>query len=546
MKKALFSVIAALVIAVSCFVVPASADETAEVTSPVLSGTTEFYKLDNISTVRYDILSSILRNHMNGSSSEKFYLGFIIDEKFYLLSSANPDVLANLTFTDYSSYGSVGFNTSCFRLKNGNSTFSSGCVVSNHYMTAQNYWGFDENGFLFYDGSISRLADVNSNQLVTFVNGKADYISSINAVNAEWAGLIYNSKLTENISDYEKFSSVFTNDFNGASGSIGSTSSTAEIMTAPQSETDKADGGHLKVSQSQAANGYTAFSFMLNDNSNYHSYSVKISSNINQLGTIEQRILNENGGSINTGGATLTDIASVSNWLNTIFNVWAENNSALRHFDFEYMFNQNAQTDSALKNLNKSWLSSMCKNMNSLTYITSKVLTFDELSFSEDKQPYLPCKVVSFALSDYINVNKDTIYKVEIIDNVTQTVLDYTYIATPVAMSKGGENYGTKVYNYKEYNTMKNDVINNDPSNAYTSSNGGKMEDSDPDNGFNSGTIQGIYDKYSINDLSDALNQSVSNATGFVKMCTSLIPPEIMALIVGGIALLILLRVLGR
>lgn len=546
MKKRIIAALAAFVIAVSCFVVPAAADEATEVTSPVLSGTTEFYKLDTISTVRYDILSSILRNHMNGSSSEKFYLGFIIDGKFYLLSSADSNVLANLTFTDYSSYGSVGFNSSCFRLKNGNMTISSGCVVSNHYMSAQNYWGFDDNGFLFYDGSISRLADVNSNQLVTFVNGKAEYILSTNAVSSEWAGLIYNPNLTENISDYEKYSSVFTNDFNGASGSSGSTSSTAEIMTAPQSETDKADGGHLKVSQSQAANGYTAFSFMLNDNSNYHSYSVKISSNTNQLGTIEQRILNENGGSIDTGGATLTDVASVSNWLNVMFNVWAENMSALQHFDFEYMFNQNAQTDSALKNLNKSWLSSMCKNMNSLTYSTAKVLSFDELVFSEDKQPYLPCKVVSFALSDYINVNKDTIYKIEIIDTVTQTVLDYTYIATPVAMDKGGENYGTKVYNYKDYNTMKNDVINNDPSNAYTSSNGGKMEDSDPDNGFNSGTIEGIYDKYSINDLASSLESSLGNASGFFQLAYNVIPREYMSIIVAGAAILIILRVLGR
>lgn len=544
MKKRIIAALAAFVIAVSCFVVPAAADEATEVTSPVLSGTTEFYKLDTISTVRYDILSSILRNHMNGSSSEKFYLGFIIDGKFYLLSSADSNVLANLTFTDYSSYGSVGFNSSCFRLKNGNMTISS--VVSNHYMSAQNYWGFDDNGFLFYDGSISRLADVNSNQLVTFVNGKAEYILSTNAVSSEWAGLIYNPNLTENISDYEKYSSVFTNDFNGASGSSGSTSSTAEIMTAPQSETDKADGGHLKVSQSQAANGYTAFSFMLNDNSNYHSYSVKISSNTNQLGTIEQRILNENGGSIDTGGATLTDVASVSNWLNVMFNVWAENMSALQHFDFEYMFNQNAQTDSALKNLNKSWLSSMCKNMNSLTYSTAKVLSFDELVFSEDKQPYLPCKVVSFALSDYINVNKDTIYKIEIIDTVTQTVLDYTYIATPVAMDKGGENYGTKVYNYKDYNTMKNDVINNDPSNAYTSSNGGKMEDSDPDNGFNSGTIEGIYDKYSINDLASSLESSLGNASGFFQLAYNVIPREYMSIIVAGAAILIILRVLGR
>lgn len=534
MKKALFSFIAVLIISVSCFVVPASADD---------------------SIIFPDLNSSIY------TISDGSYTSYLIPSSFgsNLSLSVNSVVIPVFYDSDfiYLCYGGAGLNSGGY-LNTSNSGKRDGLYLS-----------IDGSEYIKTDISdtslcISAIQNSSSKKSYKSIGGVYKRICISTSIVSDFSGsfsslfdLSFGYLISPNCNGDSHFNNsyypckMFFSSENfilteNSSSTSSDTTSTAEIMTAPQSETDKADGGHLKVSQSQAANGYTAFSFMLNDNSNYHNYSVKISSNTNQLGTIEQRILNENGGSIDTGSETLSDIASVSNWLNTMFHVWSENIVAMQHFDFEYMFNQNAQTDSALKNLNKSWLSSMCKNMNSLTYSTAKVLTCDELSFTDEKLPYLPCKVVSFALSDYINVNKDTIYKVEIIDNVTQTVLDYTYIATPVAMAKGAENYGIKVYSYKDYETMKNDVLNNDPSNAYTSNTGDKLEDSDPDNGFNSGTIQGIYDEYSINDLSDALSQSVSNATGFVKMCTSLIPPEIMALIVGGIALLVLLRVLGR
>lgn len=113
-------------------------------------------------------------------------------------------------------------------------------------------------------------------------------------------------------------------------------------------------------------------------------------------------------------------------------------------------------------------------------------------------------------------------------------------------MKKGAENYGNKVYSYLDYETMRNDVLNDDPSNAYSSSSGGTLDDSDPNNNFNSGTIEGIYDKYSINDLASSLESSLGNASGFFQLAYNVIPREYMSIIVAGAAILIILRVLGR
>lgn len=175
---------------------------------------------------------------------------------------------------------------------------------------------------------------------------------------------------------------------------------------------------------------------------------------------------------------------------------------------------------------------------NNLIYNQSFVLSSPEMDFSTTGDN----KVYTICLSDYSDILQCLIYKAEIIDNNTGLVLDTTYFTSKQTFNKGNSGYGSKVYDYGDnYNGMIDDIKNNTPS----------VEPSNKDSFISDGDIINTskYDYYSgikIDDIFGSLQSSASSLGSFFQACMSIIPAGILAVIIGGLSIVIVLRILGR
>ncbi len=175
---------------------------------------------------------------------------------------------------------------------------------------------------------------------------------------------------------------------------------------------------------------------------------------------------------------------------------------------------------------------------NNLTYNQAFVLSSPEMDFSSigDNKVYTIC------LSDYSDILQCLIYKAEIIDNNTGLVLDTTYFTSKQTFNKGNSGYGSKVYDYGDnYDGMIDDIKNNTPS----------VEPVKKDSFISNGDVINTtkYDYYSglkIDDIFGSLQSSASSLGSFFQACMSIIPAGILAIIIGGLSIVIVLRILGR
>lgn len=175
---------------------------------------------------------------------------------------------------------------------------------------------------------------------------------------------------------------------------------------------------------------------------------------------------------------------------------------------------------------------------NNLIYNQAFVLSSPEMDFSTTGDN----KVYTICLSDYSDIVQCLIYKAEIIDNNTGLVLDTTYFTSKQTFNKGNSGYGSKVYDYGDnYNGMIDDIKNNTPS----------VEPSNKDSFISDGDIINTskYDYYSgikIDDIFGSLQSSASSLGSFFQACMNIIPAGILAVIIGGLSIVIVLRILGR
>ena len=94
-------------------------------------------------------------------------------------------------------------------------------------------------------------------------------------------------------------------------------------------------------------------------------------------------------------------------------------------------------------------------------------------------------------------------------------------------------------YGYKNGNTVDSDVNEPDDTGHINGIPDGGLDSSNSKYTFN-------YNNPNISDIFGTLDNSVNSISDFFQMCFSLLPLAISTIIIGGFALLVLLRVLGR
>lgn len=258
---------------------------------------------------------------------------------------------------------------------------------------------------------------------------------------------------------------------------------------------------------------YPLFTYYVHDNGNKHSYSLKLS----------------------YSESAKEDVKKVFNLRE---NTPADSDSATKDL-IERIVAMYALHGVKIHDLTPYLRTSLnIKFPNNLIYNQTFVLSSPEMDFSTigDNKVYTIC------LSDYSDILQCLIYKAEIIDNNTGLVLDTTYFTSKQTFNKGNSGYGSKVYDYGDnYNGMIDDIKNNTPS----------VEPSNKDSFISDGDIINTskYDYYSgikIDDIFGSLQSSASSLGSFFQACMNIIPAGILAVIIGGLSIVIVLRILGR
>lgn len=258
---------------------------------------------------------------------------------------------------------------------------------------------------------------------------------------------------------------------------------------------------------------YPLFTYYVHDNGNKHSYSLKLS----------------------YSESAKEDVKKVFNLRE---NTPADSDSATKDL-IERIVAMYALHGVKIHDLTPYLRTSLnIKFPNNLIYNQTFVLSSPEMDFSTigDNKVYTIC------LSDYSDILQCLIYKAEIIDNNTGLVLDTTYFTSKQTFNKSNSGYGSKVYDYGDnYNGMIDDIKNNTPS----------VEPSNKDSFISDGDIINTskYDYYSgikIDDIFGSLQSSASSLGSFFQACMNIIPAGILAVIIGGLSIVIVLRILGR
>ncbi len=258
---------------------------------------------------------------------------------------------------------------------------------------------------------------------------------------------------------------------------------------------------------------YPLFTYYIHDNGNKHSYSLKLSYSSSAKDDVK-KVFNLRENTKEDTDATIKDVVE------RIIAMYAIHGVKIHDL-----------TPYLRTALN-------LKFPNNLTYNQAFVLSSPEMDFSATGNN----KVYTICLSDYSDIIQCLIYKAEIIDNNTGLVLDTTYFTSKQTFNKGNSGFGSKVYDYdNRYDDMINDIKNNTPS-VEPDNKGDFVADGD--------IIQtGRYDYYTglkIDDIFNTLEASASSLRSFFLMCMNIIPAGILAIILGGLSIVIILRILGR
>lgn len=258
---------------------------------------------------------------------------------------------------------------------------------------------------------------------------------------------------------------------------------------------------------------YPLFTYYIHDNGNKHSYSLKLSYSSSAKDDVK-KVFNLRENTKEDTDAAIKDVVERIVAMYAIHGV--------------KMHDLTPYLRTALN----------LKFPNNLTYNQAFVLSSPEMDFSATGNN----KVYTICLSDYSDIIQCLIYKAEIIDNNTGLVLDTTYFTSKQTFNKGNSGFGSKVYDYdNRYDDMINDIKNNTPS-VEPDNKGDFVADGD--------IIQtGRYDYYTglkIDDIFNTLEASASSLRSFFLMCMNIIPAGILAIILGGLSIVIILRILGR
>lgn len=275
--------------------------------------------------------------------------------------------------------------------------------------------------------------------------------------------------------------------------------------------TDEAEPYLFFVDWFDTGNRLPLADFRIDDNANYHSYSLRISTN--------------------------------KQYVETLKSVWAE----------QEVKEAIALSQSLIGNvcipLNHSQLIKrvaqlvIIKKVGTFSYNVERNITSDLMRF--DYSSNVNSKGISICLSDYVTIIPYCIYKLEIIDNNTSSILDTVYFNSENGYSKGNSGYGTKVNDYENKSDLDDDLKNNNGFTGGTSSNGDVMNIDDPADITDMDNIK-AYGDLDITSIFNSLQSSSRALASFFQMCMNIIPAGILAIILGGLSIVIILRILGR
>lgn len=275
--------------------------------------------------------------------------------------------------------------------------------------------------------------------------------------------------------------------------------------------TDEAEPYLFFVDWFDTGNRLPLADFRIDDNANYHSYSLRISTN--------------------------------KQYVETLKSVWAE----------QEVKEAIALSQSLIGNvcipLNYSQLIKrvaqlvIIKKVGTFSYNVERNISSDLMRFDDSSN--VNSKGISICLSDYVTIIPYCIYKLEIIDNNTSSILDTVYFNSENGYSKGNSGYGTKVNDYENKSDLDDDLNNNNGFTGGTPSNGDVMNIDDPADITDMDNIK-AYGDLDITSIFNSLQSSSRALASFFQMCMNIIPAGILAIILGGLSIVIILRILGR
>ena len=298
---------------------------------------------------------------------------------------------------------------------------------------------------------------------------------------------------------------------------------TADFITFPKTSNDV---GILPVyMKSWLLDGYQYpyLEFYIDTNTIHGNYRLEISTS--DYGNILGGIFEKYTEPFYSTGDKLADLKNVSNALNLVPDVpvnptWTSDKWQ-NEFDRQHYYKLLSPT-----------LNATCAFTNSAT-ITTESFNF---SNSSDRIRYY-----SICLSDYMDITRDKTYRVQIVSD--SNVLATTYFnsfdkflrnSTPV-----GNSYSV---GYTDKSTFDNDASNG----SYVS---GTHNDINAFNNNDTPSISpntNLYNNIGNGDFFSALDSTLKGLQGFFYGCYAIIPPAIISIILGSLAIIVVMRVLGR
>lgn len=146
-----------------------------------------------------------------------------------------------------------------------------------------------------------------------------------------------------------------------------------------------------------------------------------------------------------------------------------------------------------------------------------------------------------FDLTGFVPLGGSSYVLLELVDTITGNVVSSVMIHSPVnngKVSKDNDKIDVN-YGYKEGNTTDIDINEPDDTGHLNGVPGGGLDDSNR-------KFVSNYENASISDIFGTLDSSVNSISDFFQMTWGLLPIAISTIIIGGFAILILLRILGR
>lgn len=396
-----------------------------------------------------------------------------------------------VTNADSGKYGST-----CFHSKNGTGGDAGFIVLANSYSEFINQYG--DTLYLVYTASNSSWSDKQ------FVSLQNDIIDNLNDSNYK------------DIDTGSEPSAEFLS-FKGTGSS-----------------------GLYLIDWITAGQQYPIVDFRIDDKGNYHKYALRISGNSNYAEILKgmwdrQEIKEASSAALNGVGVLLLLKTALSLGTKAVVSIAGASTPIGALF-------LNVPTKDVAGYVMLAAQNKLVQEYDTLSYDNIRTLSSETMNFSESSTTV--SKAVSLCLSDYVSVVPNTLYKLEIIDVTESKLLDVAYFSSRRGYTQSDSGYGTVVSDYDNKNDLDNDIDNNNGYSNGNKNNGDKFSSDNPYDIIKNNNE--FYSQLDISNIFGSLQSSASSLGSFFQACMSIIPAGILAVIIGGLSIVIILRILGR